>query len=203
MLGLAAEKDKLTDLQTKLDVKRAERTKLEKQRATLNDLLEQVARHRPALVKAHSAGDTNAAKRLNDLDSEALALRRSLEGVEINLAENAAEIAPIEAELARETATAATEERRKQFEALTQRASARQKKLDALHREMTETFVALHSDLVDLRDEYPDFLGGNEAQRIYDLTDYNTRTCNEGWIPARKFFANGRVIQIRPMLAPK
>lgn len=194
--------DRLGELQAKLRTLGEDRLKLERQKAQLSDLLEQITRCRPDLTKAHATGDVNAAKRLDDLDFEERSLRRSLEGVELHLAEKIAELEPVKAEHARETAIAAAEERRKQFEALTQRAHARQKKLHALYCEITETLVALHGDLADLRDGYPDCLGGNEAQRIFDLTDYTTRASNEGWIPVHKFFANGRAIQIRPMLPP-
>jgi hypothetical protein len=195
--------DRLGELQAKLRTLGEDRLKLERQKAQLSDLLEQIGRCRPELTKAHASGDVNAAKRLDDLDFEERSLRRSLEGVDLHLAGKLAEIGPVEAERAREAAIVAAEERQKQFQALTQRASAHQKKLHALYCEITEMFVALHSDMVDLRDEYRDFLGGNEAQRLFDLTDYNTRASNEGWIPVQKFFANGRAIQIRPMLPPK
>jgi chromosome segregation ATPase len=198
-----AEMDKVGDSQTKLDALRAHRVTLEKQKAQLNDTLEAVAGRRPALTKALAKGDTTAGQRLDQLETEERAVRRTLEGIEGHLASLAAEIAPIEAEVAREKENAATEKRQKQFEALKQRAWALQKKLHAHYCEMTETFTALHSDLADLRDGYPDLLGGNEAQRIYDLTDYRTRSTNEGREISPKYFGNNSRIEILRLLPPK
>jgi len=197
-----AEMDKVGELQSKLNALHADRLKLERQKAQQNDFLEGIASRRPALTKALAHGDTTAGQRLDNLDTEERAVRRTLEGIDGHLASLAAEIAPLEAELTREKAIAAAEERRKQFEALKQRAWARQKKLHALYCEITETFTALHCDLADLRDEYRDHLGGNEAQRIYDLTDYRTRSTNEGWEMSPKFFGNNSRIEILRLLPP-
>ncbi len=198
-----AEMDKVGELQSKLNALHADRLKLERQKAQQNDFLEGIASRRPALTKALAHGDTTAGQRLDNLDTEERAVRRTLEGLEGHLASLAAEIQPLEVELAREQVIAAAEERRKQFEALKQRAWARQKKLHALYCEITETFTALHCDLADLRDEYRDQLGGNEAQRIYDLTDYRTRSANEGWEMSPKYFGNNSRIQILRLLPPR
>jgi chromosome segregation ATPase len=198
-----AEMDKLGELQTKRDALRAHREALERQKAQLNSTLEEIAGRRPALTKEHAKGDPYASKRLDDLDFEERSIRRSLAGVDGCLAENAAEIQPLDAELARESAIAAAEERRKQFEASTQRAQARRKKVEALEQELTCELTGLHEDLVDLTAIFPDLGGSNVATKIYDDMFFHLKRVNAGWRFSPKVFGNRHVLEVQPMLPPK
>ena len=206
MLGLAAEKtDRLSELNTKLEALRAHGATLERQKAQLNDTLEAIAGRRPGLTKELAKGDETAGKRLDDLDSEKRSVRRRLEGVDGHLASNLAEIQPLEAEHARESAIAAAEERRKQFEALSQRARARLKRLNALYFELAGELTAQYADLVSMRDGYREFLGGNEASKIYDEMGFQNKAVNSGWrlLDPTALFGPDQHVWIRPMLPPK
>jgi chromosome segregation ATPase len=198
-----AEVDKVSELMERLDALRATRSTLENQRARANRALEDVAGRRAVFTKALADGDTKAAQKLDALDVEERGHLRTLEGVEINLASNAAETQPLAAELARESALEAARERKRQFEAKTQRAEARLRKVEALESELTAEFTELHAELADLSQNFYDLSGGNAASRIADGLFFHTRRVNEGWNFSPQVFGMNKTLVIRPMIPPK
>jgi chromosome segregation ATPase len=200
---LVAEIDKLGELQGKIEVLRARRLTLETQKANVADLLAAASSGRGPLAKALAQGDTSAGEKLDELDDRELYLQRKLDGIALQLSENAAEIAPLEVEFGKESALEAARERQKQFEAATQRAEMRAKKVRALEAELTAEFTALHAELSDLNAIYHDLLGGNVATRIYDTLNFRLERINADWRHSPKTFGPSALLTIQPVLPPR
>lgn len=198
-----AEMDKIGELQTKLNALHADRLKLERQKAQQNDFLEGIASRRPALTKALARGDTTAGQRLDNLDTEERAVRRTLEGIEGHLASLAAEIQPLEMELQKENQLEGARQRAKEFQALRARGDSREKLIIAKQRELTTLLVEQHADMHDVNANYPDQDGSHVATRWYESLNVLNRLVNEGYTFPPKLFGPTSIIQLRPLVPPR
>jgi hypothetical protein len=203
MLGLAAEKDKLSELQTKLNALHADRLKLERQKAQQNDFLEGIASRRPALTKALAHGDTTAGTRLDNLETEERAVRRTLEGIEGHLTSLAAEITPVETELTREQTLEAARIHVREGQALKARGDSDSEEFRASFLKTQALYVKVLANAHDANANYLDLDGSHWATRWYEALNVNLRLVNEGWMETLKRFGGSAAIHLRPLVPPK